>query len=220
MVKPYREGSMSTKRTFVAPRGEATEGRLELTRGGIHTTVRTGKLDELCRAEFEGVTPKVTAADGTVAVAYPRFSAAGLLRHPAHRAEIELTEALPWSIVFAGGVGESSADLRGVELRDFQTAGGVADVRVLLPRPRGVVRVRVGGGATKLMLRRPAGVAAVLRIAGGATRLAFDGERFGAIGGETRLETPDAGSSPDRYEFEILGGASEVTVDESDAGAP
>lgn len=54
----------------------------------------------------------------------------------------------------------------------------------------------------------------MLNIRGGATRLAFDGERYGAIGGETRLETPNHGSDDGQYELEILGGARELTVAE------
>jgi hypothetical protein len=68
-----------------------------------------------------------------------------------------------------------------------------------------------------LTLLRPAGVAATLGIAGGASRLTFDGERYGAIGGETRLETANAASA-DRYEIEITGGASKLVVAEAEAG--
>jgi len=74
-----------------------------------------------------------------------------------------------------------------------------------------VVHVRFEGGASKVTLLHPQ-VAAVLRVAGGASRLAFDGQRYGAVGGETRLESPGAGDAADRYEIEVGGGASELTV--------
>jgi hypothetical protein len=197
---------------FTAPHDRATEGRLELTHGGTHITIRSSEIDDLCRAEFEGVAPKASSDGGRVKIKYPRFSMAELLRHPAHRAEIELSSALPWALAFDGGLGKSSADLRALELRAFEIAGGAGDVRIELPPPRGIVRVHIGGGASKLVVRHPKGTAVALWIGGGASRLAFDGQRYGAIGGETTLETPGAKDATDRYEIDIDGGASELTV--------
>jgi len=208
---------MPTTETFSAPR-DADEGYLELRRGGTHVAIRGGGIDALCRARFERVTPRASARGGRVSIEYPRFSLAGLFRHPAHRAEIELTPALPWSIAVHGGLGASSLDLRGLELHDFQLAGGASGLRLLLPIARGIVRIRVEGGASKLALLLPREVAAVLQITGGASRLAFDGQRYGAIGGETRLETPNAEAAEDRYLIEIAGGVSELTVAEHDGG--
>jgi hypothetical protein len=203
---------MPSTRTFTAARDGAKEARLELVHGGTHVTIRPAELDELCRAEFEGVTPKVSSEGGSVAIRYPRFSLAELTRHPAHRAEIEVSTALPWSLVFDGGLGKSSVDLRGTELRAFEIAGGAGDVQIVLPPPKGVVRIGIRGGASKLTVLHPEAAAVGLRIAGGASRIAFDGRRYGAIGGSTRLETPGAGDAADRYEIEIGGGASELTV--------
>ena len=209
---------MPSTRTFTALRNGATEARLELSRGGTHITIRAAEIDELCRAEFTGVTPKATANGGIVKFDYARYSAAELLRHPAHRAEIELTPALPWSLAFNGGLGRSTADLRGLELQGLEIAAGAGDLRVVLPAPQGVVPVRFGGGISKVTIDHPAGTAIGLRIAGGASRLAFDGQRYGALGGETRLESTGARDAADRYEIEVGGGASELTVEELEAG--
>jgi len=208
---------MPTTETFSVPH-DADEGYLELRRGGTRITIRAGGNDALCSARFERVTPRAVVRGGRVSIEYPRFSLAGLARHRAHRAEIELSPMLPWSIAVDGGLGDSSIDLRGLELRAFQLAGGASELRLMLPIARGTVPVRIAGGASKLTLLRPRGVAAVLRVIGGGSRLAFDGERYGSIGGETRLETPNADSVQDRYEVEIAGGASELTISEHDGG--
>ena len=201
-------------KTFTAARHGATEGRLEVTRGGTHIAVRAAEHTDLCEAEFEGATPTVVADGGRVAVTYPRFSLADLLRHPGHRAEIGLSPSVPWSLVFDGGLGKSSLDLSGLDLRGLKVAGGVGRVQILLPEPRAVVPITIGGGANKLEVLHPSGSAVQLRIAGGATRLVFDGKQHPPIGG-ARLETPSASSADERYEIEILGGASEVSVTES-----
>jgi hypothetical protein len=203
-------------KTFTAPRTDAREAHLELIRGGTHVTIGASELDDLCRASFDGVSPRAAAEDGQVTIAYPRFSFAGMIRHPSHRAKIELSRRLPWSLALADGLGDSSLDLRGLELRRLEIGGGAANVRILLPAPSESVSVRIGGGASKVTVLRPPRSAAVLNVRGGATRLAFDGERYGAIGGETRLETPNHDSRDNRYEIEILGGASELTVAEHD----
>jgi hypothetical protein len=203
---------MPTTKTFTAARNGAIEARLELTHGGTHVAIRTAEIDDLCRADFEGVAPKTDAKGGRVRIEYPRFSVRELLRHPSHRAEIDLTEELPWSVSINGGLGESSADLRGIDLRDFQIKGGAGSLRVVLPRPRGVVRVQIGGGASSVTVVHPPGTAVGLRITGGSTKLSFDGQNVGSRGGETRLETPGARAATDRYEIEVLGGASKLTV--------
>jgi hypothetical protein len=198
-------------KTFTAARNGVTEGRLEVTRGGTHITVRASDHADLCEAEFDGAAPTVVANDGQIAITYPRFSFADLLRHPGHRADIRLSPEVPWSLVFNGGLGESDLDVSGLDLRALRVAGGVGSVRILLPEPRSAVLVTIEGGASKLEVVHPAGVSVRLRIAGGATRLVFDGKEHPPIGG-ARLETANASSAKEWYEIEILGGASEVSV--------
>ena len=40
----------------------------------------------------------------------------------------------------------------------------------------------------------------------------LDGQRLGAVGGETALECPDYASATDRYEVVVTGGANNVSV--------
>lgn len=202
--------------TFTAPLRGAREGALDVRRAK-HLTVRAAAMDALCRGAFVGWTPKARAADGRVTIEYPRPAFAWFPGRP-RRVEIDLNAALAWSLAVRGGVRDATLDLGGLEVRTLDLHGGAADVRVVLPAPYGRVRVTVRGGASNVAFLRPAGVAATLRIGGGASRLTFDEERYGAVGGETRLETSDAGSAADRYELEITGGASRLVVAELDAG--
>jgi hypothetical protein len=205
---------MQDTHTFTAPLDGADGGSLELTRGGERLALLAGEVDGLCRASFRGAPPSTSAEGGRVAIRYPRVSLDGLLRPGARSAEIVLGTAVPWTIAVAGGLGRSTLELSELELRGLEVAGGASGVLVVLPRPRGVVPVRLAGGASRVELLRPAGTAATLRLEGGASRLAFDGVRYGSIGGATRLETPAAATERDRYELEILGGASRLTVAE------
>jgi hypothetical protein len=92
------------------------------------------------------------------------------------------------------------------------TIRGASRVELRLPRPSGVVPVRIGGGASHVRIRRPAGTPAQLRIGRGVADLSFDEQEFGAVGGRLRLESPQAGSADGRYEIEIAGGAAHVQV--------
>lgn len=205
--------------TFSAPLVGARDGTLELRRA-TDVAVCVGVIDVLCRASFKGAAPRTRIEEGRVVLVYPRLSLASLRRRPpSPRAEIELNASLPWSLAITGGLGDSTLELRAMDLRALELEGGASSVRVMLPRPRGRIRVAISGGASDVTFLRPAGVSAIVRLAGGASRIQFDGERYGAIGAGTRLETPAAGSQPDRYEIEIDGGATKLTVAEERAPA-
>jgi hypothetical protein len=196
-----------------APLGTATEGRLEIAHGGARLTLTSqAETTELYRARFEGTTPMVLTHDGRVTIEYPRLSPAEWLRTHRRAAEIALNPSLPWMLLFGGGVSGLRADLRPLTLRLLEIGGGASDVEVLLPQPHGLVQVRVAGGSSATRFARPSGSAARIRIAGGATRLSFDDQRLGAIGGETHLASARADQAADRYEIEIGGGASALTI--------
>jgi hypothetical protein len=88
----------------------------------------------------------------------------------------------------------------------------VSELELDLAEPTGVVPLRFVGGLSKLTVRRPAGSALTLQVRGGISKLAMDGQEFGAIGGQLRLESREQGERDDRYELEITGGASRLTI--------
>jgi hypothetical protein len=202
----------SRVREVFAPLGSASSGRLMFARGAANVTLSVDPLmEELFRARFDGPLPEVHAQDGDVTIRYPRTF------HPfewrKRAAEVTLNGSIPWGIEFRGGLSGLDADLSGLGLGSFEVIGGASKVAVTLPRPSDTVTLRVSGGASNVTINRPAGVAVRVRVSGGATGLALDDQRFGAIGGETRLQTPDYEGAADRYDVEVSGGASGLTVD-------
>ena len=202
----------SRVREVFAPLGSASSGRLMFARGAANVTLSVDPLmEELFRARFDGPLLEVRAQDGDVTIRYPRTF------HPfewrKRAAEVTLNGSIPWGIEFRGGLSGLDADLSGLGLGSFEVIGGASKVAVTLPRPSDTVTLRVSGGASNVTINRPAGVAVRVRVSGGATGLALDDQRFGAIGGETRLQTPDYEGAADRYDVEVSGGASGLTVD-------
>ena len=205
---------MSTSQTSTETSGGKTKttvtSRLVFPHGVANLTIRVdASITETYRAEFYGPKPQVSESEGVVTIDYPRFNP---LIWGRTSANVTLNPARAWAIEIRGGVSHLDADLRRLELAGIDVHGGASQFDVQLPRPTGGVRIGVSGGASKLTLRRPVAVPARLHVGGGASKLALDDQFFGAIGGPVRLETPDYSAAGDRYEVEIGGGASKITV--------
>ena len=208
---PEKEG------TFRAPLGSASRGRLVLASGTSHLIIGADPtMNDLYRARFEEPIPGVRMEGSTVTVHYPRPQPLdGSCRE--YSGEVVLGAQVPWRIEFGGGVSRLATDLSGLELDSFEVEGGASRVELRLPKPSGIVPVRVLGGASDVAIYRPEGVAARLRVSGGVTNLSFDGQQFGVAGGEVSLQSTHYESASDRYDITITGGANNLSVNSSGA---
>jgi DNA-binding MarR family transcriptional regulator len=210
--------------SYAARLGGVTEGRLVFVSGAPRIVVRgDATLSDLYRAEFAGPVPKMRVRDGVVTVGYSHITwfdwrtrvAGQNVDVSAHwgkdRGEILLNAAVPWSIELRGGASQLNADLRALRLRSFEMRGGASRVELILPRPSGVVPIRMAGGLSRMSIRRPPGVAMRLEVKGGVNELEVDGESHRGSG-TIALQTPGADTQPDRYEIELAGGANKMTV--------
>lgn len=196
---------------FSALLGDLQSGRLVFANGVSRLALRADVgMDDLYRARFEGPVPEVEAEGGTVTFRYPRRP--WFLDWGGYAGEVTLNAAVPWRIEVRGGVLEVTAELGSLDLSGLEVKGGASKVHLELPEPSGAVPVRITGGASEVTVRRPSGVAARLRLEGGAAGLTFDEEIFGAVGGEVRLQSSGYEDAPRRYDIEISGGTSEVTL--------
>jgi hypothetical protein len=191
--------------------GSVERGRLVFANGASWLTLRadTG-MDDLYRARFEGPAPKVEVQEGTVTFRYSRPSR--LFDWRSYPGEVTLNPAVPWEVEVRGGAARIDVDLGGLELSSFVLKGGINDLALTLPEPSGVVPMRLSGGASKVSIRRAAGVEARLSLKGGASELTFDEQSFDAVGGKVLLQSPGYDGATDRYEIEVSGGASEISI--------
>ena len=196
---------------FAAPLDSATAGRLEFGRGAYNIVIHADtSTDDLYRARFEGTAPDIRVEDGTIRVDYPRTWRS--LDWRRHSADVALNAAVPWGVDVRGGAYRIEADLSSLRLEAFRIDGGASEVELTLAEPSGTVSIRIEGGANNLRVRRPVGVAARLHVDAGASRLAFDDQHLGAVGGETTLESGNYTDATDRYEITMTGGANNVSV--------
>ncbi len=202
--------SAGTPGEFSGPLGALKSARLRFMSGSSKVTMRTdARMPQLYLARFEGKVPTVREERGTVSIQYPRFS---LMDWRKQAAEITLNETIPWQLELKGGVSRLDAELGALRLESLELTGGTSEVVVRLPPPSGTVPIRVTGGASDLSFHLPAGTAARLQVKGGASKLAFQDHRLGAVGGLLNLESPDYKSASDRYDIEVTGGASNLSV--------
>jgi DNA-binding MarR family transcriptional regulator len=197
-----------------APLGELARAALEFTDGAADVRILAGEEpSELYRASFDGVQPTLRLQSGTLSVRYRRM---GPFEWGGARpsGSLGLNPTLPWTVNLRGGAAGVSLDARGLELAGLCVEGGANKLDVWLPSPRGSIALCLGGGANRVLLQRPQGVPMQLQVRGGANRLEFDGQRFGAVGGDLRLASPGWELAEDRYSVEILGGASRLTIQE------
>jgi hypothetical protein len=201
-------------RVVSAPLGWVRSGRLVFASGASNVTILGDPaMPDLYRARFEGRAPTVGVRGDTVTVRHPTFPSFDWLNYGRERAaEVALNASIPWQIEIRDSASRLTADLSGLELGSLDLTGGASRVDVTLPRPSGVVSVRILGGASNLTIRRPEGVPARVRVEGGSTNLTFDEERFGAVGGEVDLRSPNHDGAADRYDIAVTGGANAVTV--------
>jgi hypothetical protein len=200
---------------FAAPLGSSTSGRLRFTSGAHQVIIRADlHLRGLYRARFGDRMPTIWVQGGVVTIRYSRVPSCDWLNHRSERpGEVVLNARVPWDVEIRGAASRLVADLRGLRLGSFSLEGGASHLEVVLPTPSGTVAVGILGGASNVAIRRPTGVAARLRVGGGATLLKFDDRCIGGAGGELDLPDRDYDGVADRYDITITGGANNVSID-------
>jgi DNA-binding MarR family transcriptional regulator len=165
---------------------------------------------DVYRADFKGTVPEVKFDGGAVTIRYPRRLR--LFDRSKQESEVVLNAAVPWRIELRGGAVTTTIALADLNLVGLEIRGGASSVTVALPRPTGTVPVRIAGGASGITMSRPPGVEIGIRLKGWAAQLTFDDQTYDAIGKEWRLQSPGYADADRRYDVEIDGSASDVTI--------
>jgi DNA-binding MarR family transcriptional regulator len=202
-------GSAPSESENTAPLGGLAEARLTVRSGLSTLRLRGGSgRTELYRASFQGATPQVRLRGGRVFVQYRGLPFDWRKR----MATFALNESIPWTIEIAGGVQKVEADLRSVDTRRFELAGGSERIQLELGQPHGEAEIRIVGGASTIRIERPVAVPVRLTVVGGTGQVDLDGTNLGAKGGRTSMESRGWAGAPDRYAIEVVGGSKSIEV--------
>lgn len=203
-------------RNLSAPLGAIARGRLQFPRGASRVILGADRsMPDLYRAHFEGPMPTVLVDRGDVRVEYHlalgEWARYALLRGR-HAAEVTLNASIPWEIEVDGGLSKVTADLRAVALAGLEVAGGASRVALALGRPLDTAIVRISGGVSELSIRRPGDIPVRLAISGVGSKVRLDKQVLGAAVGDTTLESPGYAAARDRYDIQVRGSASKLSV--------
>ena len=206
-----REAPADNNGVFSAPLAGVERAQLIVASGSYGLKLRAGDLAELLyEARFEGRLPDVKAKDGVVTIRYPRrFWLPGMEKRTT---EVTLSAAVPWQISLQGGASDITAELGNLNLASLEVKGGAYMARIELPAPTGIVPVRVSGGASETIIRRPAGTAARVHIKGWASEFIFDDQTFSAVGGDVRLQSQGFDADAPFYDIDVDSSASQLTI--------
>jgi hypothetical protein len=198
-----------------AAAGSVERASVEIDAGAA--TVRVSGSSELggdlyrAHIEYSGQKPQVdfNRANGSLRISQgsPSF-----LRSRQFALTLQLSPGVPWSMTANTGATTETINLAGIHLSSLTLNTGASHDEITLGSPSGTVPLTINGGSLTVHLHRPSGIAASVRVSGGALSLNADGRQMHAIGNLT-YESAGYASATDGYQVEINGGACNVTLD-------
>lgn len=214
--------STDPNRHFTVPLAGHTAGRLEFRRGASSVVIRAdAQMPDLFGGDFEGQLPEVAVEGDTVVIHYRGLSPAEWLRSGfvsgPGEARLSLNASVPWHVEVRGGASNLDADLRGLRLTGLEIRGGASEISIELGETAALVPIRVDGGASQVVVRRPAGTPVRASVRSGLSALTMDDQQLGGVSGPAVLQTT-GWTGTAGYDVEVTGGASQLAVTTSDAG--
>lgn len=209
-ILQLREAPAVEEEVYSAPLGDLASGQF-IASGAARLIVRANAaMGDLYRARFRGSVPEVKVKDEVVSIRYPKrlWAVSG----GQQAAEVGLSTAIPWRILIKGGAAEIIAELGGLDLAALEVKGGMSMIHLELPSPTRVVPIRISGGASEIMVRRPPGVPARVHLTGWVSAFVFDEQTFSSIGNDVRLHSPGFEATAQGYDIEVSSSASMATI--------
>jgi hypothetical protein len=214
LAPPLPAGNQTLDRS--APVGNVTRPSLSLSFSGAEVNVHGEPLGDLlyrAHLRYSGSAPQLTFDPGTGELDIAASPGLQFLFAPrgSRSLDLALNDSLPWSLDVSGGASSATFDISTVALAEVSVSGGANHVTLDLGKPTGTVSIDVSGGASTVSIRRPAGVAARVQASGGANSVRLDNQHLASFGDAT-AQTAGFAAATDRYDIDVSGGASNVSV--------
>jgi len=197
--------------------GAVDHASVRIDVGAANITMQGGSSigGDLFRAhiEYSGRKPDVGLDSSTGEVHISQSNTSGLFfQNRRFALSLQLNAGVPWKIAVNSGASSDTFNLSNLHVSSIDMNTGASRETISLGTPAGTVPITINGGALTVNAHRPRGVAASVVVSGGAVNLSFDGRQSHAIG-TLNAQTSDYDSATDRYQFQVNGGACNVTVD-------
>jgi hypothetical protein len=202
------------------PLNGRTEAELEVLSGAESVTIHSDNLgDVLYRASTlpgSTVVPTTTDSGARVTLGLTNTAIAGQAA-----VHVYLNANVRWKLTLAGGGLEQAVDFGSGHLSGVEVRAGAGRVDLALPKPSGVLPVKLAGGAGALAIHAATGVPAQVSLAadGNVGTLTVDGKVQRGLPGGT-VVTPDGwAGAADRYDIQAGGGFATVSLDRGIGGS-
>lgn len=196
------------------PRAGLSAGRLEIAVGAGDVDVRAASLgDQLYTAHVDHLGSasevRLNRATGTVRIwQQPEWWWFGGGRS---RVDARLNDSMPWAVDCSTGAINGTFDLTAAQLSRFDMKTGASHIELKLPAPKGLVPIRVDGGALTVDFALPADAPIKVQANGAAVHLNTEGARQDGLGSREWRSTGFDGAA-DRYDVQVSGGVATVNV--------
>jgi hypothetical protein len=197
--------------------GSLKSATLDFQFGGASIRIQSAQLGEqLYQARFtypsseQAPTVDLDRTDGTLTVRSANSGPNFLFTGGQRSAEITLNNSLPWAVSMGSGAADTNLDLRNGQVSSVDLSGGLSNLRLTLPRPKGTVSVNVSGGLSNLTMHAPRDSAWHVHVSGGVSSVTINGSSRGGLGGDYEQQSPNFSTAGDRFDVEISGGASNI----------
>jgi hypothetical protein len=217
LSKPMRADAVEDESLTVPLQG-ATRAEVSLRHGAGRLNVTSGAAaGDLLTGAFEGGVGYRTLKDGATIRCNLRGGSDYL---PLPRLTGSLRDGQNWSIALNAdisialncktGASESSFDLNGLKVSDFDLRYAAGDVRLSLPDAAGHTRVGIRGGMGTIRIHVPDNVAARISLSTGMSEVSIDDTRFPMRQGA--YESPDFAGAEHRVDIHVRSGMSTVEI--------
>ena len=209
-LAPGRPGGLSNVHPHAVATGVAGDAAtVDVVSGATTVTVRSDDLGGADRLQAltpdgTGVAPVLETDGDTVRVHLVQTGEPG-----PSAVTVLLDRRVRWQVRMSGGATSELLDLRSARLSGVDLAAGAARIELVLPVPDRAVPITMAGGATEFTLHVPRGVAAAVRIGGGAASTEVDGVRRTGLAAGTVLATATA---TNRYDVDATAGVSTLML--------
>jgi len=204
--------------TLVAadPLGTLTAASVDLEVGAADLTVvgDSSLGADLYKAvvTYSGSKPDVTLDRSTGALRISQQGEFGIFGIHQLTIDLHINPSVTWSFSLNSGATNATLNLTDVNLTALEANDGAIKLDLTVGPPKGIVPLRVNGGAPNVRFHRPSGSAVSVQLSGGALNLTADGHHTAAIGSASWQSDGYAGAT-DAYSIKVNGGACSVTVD-------
>lgn len=200
------------------PIGNLNAATLQVDVGAVNMTV-TGNSSlgsDLYRAhiQYSGPKPTVTLDKSSGNLRITQQGGFAIFGNRRFVVDLQINPAATWSIIVHSGAATDTFNLTTVKVGSIELSTGASREDIILGPPKGIVPIRMNGGALTVHVHRPSAIEVSAHVTGGAVNLTADGHHEGGVG-NLSWQSDGFATATDAYRIEVSGGASTVSVDTS-----